>query len=147
MERLMKRAIFMAIILNSLLVACLLALGGCNGSSPTTQLPPLSPPTATATLPPNGGLPSDIPLYPGAQPIGAPTQNQASFQSSASQETISTFYQQQMPQHGWKTVQVQDNGPDGIILTFSKDTRVAHFVISPGIGNGGSAVLITLTSQ
>ncbi len=143
----MKRATFLTILLTGLLLAGILALGGCGGGSTTTSLPPLSPPTATPTLPPNGGLPSDIPLYPGAQLIGTPSQNQASFQAAASQETISTFYQQQMPQHGWKTVQVQDNGPDGIILTFSKDTRVAHFVISPGIGNGGSAVLITITSQ
>jgi len=143
----MKRATIVVLILNSLLPVVMLALGGCGGATSSTPLPTLSLPTATATLPPNGGLPSDIPIYPGAQIIGAPSQGQAGFQATASQETISSFYQQQMPQHGWKTVQVQDNGLDGIILTFSKDTRVAHLVISPGIDTGQSVVLITITTN
>ena len=141
----MKKSSINVLILTSLLALGLLILGGCDGgTSSSSALPPLTQ-TATSTQPARGGLPSDIPIYPGARFIGNPSASQASFQAPATQETISTFYQQQMPQNGWKTIQVQDNGPDGIILTFSKDTRTAHIVIAPGIGTTQASVLITIT--
>ena len=143
----MKKSSLIVLILSSLLAPGLLTLGGCGGeTSSGGPLPPLRL-TATATQPVHGGLPSDIPVYPGAQFIGNPSASQASFQAPATQEAISTFYQQQMPQNGWKTLQVQDNGQDGIILTFSKDTRTAHIVIAPGIGTNQASVLITITTS
>ena len=143
----MKKSSLIVLILNSLLALGLLTLGGCGGgNSSSGALPPLSV-TATPTRPAHGGLPSDIPIYPGAQFIGNPSASQASFQAPATQEALSAYYQQQMPQNGWKTLQVQDNGQDGIILTFSKDTRTAHIVIAPGIGTNQASVLITITSS
>lgn len=143
----MKKSSRIVLILNSLLALGLLTLGGCDGGTSSSGPPsPLSV-TATATQPARGGLPSDIPIYPGAKFIGNPSASQASFQAPATQEALSTFYQQQMPQNGWKTLQVQDNGQDGIILTFSKDTRTAHIVIAPGIGTNQASVLITITNS
>src|SRR5579885_372506 len=142
----MKKSSFIVLILSSALALCLLALGGCGGeSSSSGALPPLTV-TQTATQPARGGLPGDIPIYPGARFIGNPSSSQASFQAPATQEALSTYYQQQMPQNGWTTVQVQDHGQDGIILTFTKDTRTAHIVIAPGIGTNQASVLITITS-
>lgn len=143
----MKKSSLIVLILGSLLTLCLLTLDGCGGGSNATgALPPLTL-TATPTTPVHSGLPSDIPIYPGAQFIGNPSASQASFQAPATQEALSTFYQQQMPQNGWQTLQVQDHGQDGIILTFSKDTRTAHIVIAPGIGTNQASVLITITSS
>jgi ABC-type phosphate transport system substrate-binding protein len=142
----MKKSSLIVLILSSLLALCLLTLGGCGGGSSSGALPPLTL-TPTATQPARGGLPSDIPIYPGARFIGNPSASQASFQAPATQEALSTYYQQQMPQNGWTTVQVQDNGQDGIILTFTKDTRTAHIVIAPGIGTNQASVLITITTS
>jgi ABC-type phosphate transport system substrate-binding protein len=141
----MKKSSLIILILSSVLALCLLTLGGCGGASSSGALPPLTL-TPTATQPARGGLPGDIPIYPGARFIGNPSSSQASFQAPATQEALSTYYQQQMPQNGWTTVQVQDHGQDGIILTFTKDTRTAHIVIAPGIGTNQASVLITITS-
>ena len=120
-------------------------MGGCGGSSGSTYtVPPLSP---TPTQPVSSGLPSDIPIYPGAQLAGNPSAGQATFQAPASQEAVSTFYQQQMPQQGWKAGQVQDNGADGIFLTFTKDTRTVHISISPGSAQNQSTLIITVGAQ
>ena len=123
----------------------LLALGGCGGGpSGTFTFTPLP---STPTQPVSSGLPSDIPIYPGAQLAGSPSAGQATFQAPASQQAVSTFYQQQMPQQGWKAGQIQDNGADGIFLTFTKDTRTAHISISPGIAQNQSTLLITVGAQ
>lgn len=138
----MKR-LRLAIVPNSaLLLLALLALGGCGGGAGGIySVPALSP---TPTRPVSSGLPSDVPIYPGAQLVGKPSANQATFQAPADQETVSHFYQQQMPQQGWKTGQVQDNGADGIFLTFTKDTRTLHINISPGNASNQSTLVITL---
>ncbi len=140
----MKRAFIAAARASALLMLALLVLSGCDTNSPGTTTVTLPRPTATPTQPPNGGLPDDIPLYPGAQLVAAPASGQSSFQVTASLEMVSSFYQQQMPQQGWKVTQMQDNGSDGVILAFSKDTRVAHIVISPGFQSGQVVILITL---
>jgi|SRR5579859_2766663 len=143
----MKRAFIAVARASALMMVVLLALSGCDTSSPGTASVTISRPTATPTQPPNGGLPSDIPIYPGAQVVSNSSSaqpGQASFQAPASLEMVSSFYQQQMPQQGWKATQVQDNGADGVILAFSKDTRVAHIVISPGFQSGQVVILITL---
>ncbi len=136
----MKSALI-AIIYSS---ALLLALGGCGGSNGGYGLPP---PTAAPTQPASSGLPGDVPTYPGAQLVGKPSANQATFQVPADQETVSRFYQQQMPQQGWKTGQIQDNGADGIFLTFTKDTRTTHVNISPGNAPGQSTLIITIGNK
>jgi hypothetical protein len=141
----MKRALPAIAPASALLLLALLALGGCDGSaSGSYTVPPLSP---TPTRPTSSGLPSDIPIYPGAQLVGNPSANQATFQVPGDQETISSFYQQHMPQQGWKTGQIQDNGVDGIFLTFTKDTRTVHINISPGSAANQSTLIITVGNQ
>jgi hypothetical protein len=138
----MQKALTALISIGALLMLALLALGGCGGSAGSVySVPPLTP---TPTRPASSGLPSDVPIYPGAQLIGKPSANQATFQAPADQETVSSFYQQQMPRQGWKTGQVQDNGADGIFLTFTKDTRTIHVTISPGNTPNQSTLIITL---
>src|SRR5579883_890471 len=137
----MKRSWKMPMCCNVLLLG-LLALSGCSSSSTSSYSVPTFTPTSTP--PANGGLPTDIPAYPGAQFIGNPSPGQATFQAPASQETVKSFYQQQMPQNGWQEVQAVDNGTDGIFLSFSKDTRMAHISISPGASSGQSTILITV---
>ena len=136
-----KRSLLALICCNALLFVSLLAVSGCGGGSDGYSLPA---PTATPTQPANGGLPGDIPIYPGAQFVGNPSPGQATFQAPASQEMVKSFYQQQMPQNGWQEVQVVDNGADGIFLSFSKDTRMAHISISPGTSSSQSVILITI---
>ena len=130
---------------SSLLLLALLAMGGCgNSSSGAYTVPPLTP---TPSRPVSSGLPGDIPIYPGAQLAGNPSASQATFQAPANQEAISTFYQQQMPQQGWKAGQIVDNGADGIFLTFTKDTRTVHINISPGNVQNQSTLIITVGAQ
>jgi hypothetical protein len=139
----MKRSFIAITSISALLMLALLALGGCGDSSGSAYtLPPQ--PTPAPTQPASSGLPSDIPIYPGAQLVGNPSTNQATFQAPADQETISKFYQQQMPQQGWKTGQIQDNGADGIFLTFTKDARTLHVTITPGNTTNQSTLLITV---
>ncbi len=142
MRRVMKRGSLVLVSITGILLAGMLTLGGCGGSTGNVKMLPTL--TATPTQPGNGGLPADIPIYPNAQFIGSPSQGQASFQAPATQAMVSTFYQQQMPQHGWKTTQVQESGTDVVILTFRKDTRTVHIVIAPGSSAGQSSVLITV---
>jgi hypothetical protein len=143
----MKRSLLAATYFGLLLVLGVLALSGCGESSIGGPLPPT--PTTAPTELPGSGLPSDIPIYPGAQPVNLPTSQagQASFQVTATPEMVSSFYQQQMPQQGWKKTQLNDNGADGVILAFRKDTRVAHIVISPGFNAGQVVILITVGSN
>ncbi len=126
---------------SALLLLALLAFGGCGDSAGSYAL---FTPTSAPTQPANSGLPSDIPIYPGAQLVGKPAANQATFQAPADQKTVKSFYQQQMPQQGWKTGVIQDNGTDGIFLTFTKDTRTAHVNIAPGNTPGQSTLIITV---
>jgi hypothetical protein len=136
----MKRPTIALLSIGGLLM--LLALGGCGGSGAAGTPYVVATPTPTQT--PSSGLPSDIPIYPGAQLVGNPSANQATFQAPADQETIRSFYQQRLPQEGWKMVQIQDNGTDGIFLTFTKDTRTLHINISPGSAPNQSTLLITV---
>lgn len=138
----MQRSRLAIVPISALLMLALLALGGCGGGSSGGYTVPL--PTPTPTRPASSGLPGDVPIYPGAQLVGNPSANQTTFQAPADQETISHFYQQQMPRQGWKTGQVQDNGADGIFLTFTKDTRTLHINISPGNAPSQSTLIITL---
>ncbi len=124
------------------LSALLLALAGCGSDTTTPSASSLTPTPSAST-----GLPNDIPIYPGAQLVGTPAPGQASFQMPGSPQAISSYYQSQMPQHGWKTDQVQDNGADGILLAFSKDTRTAHFAIAPGAQARQTTVLITVATS
>ena len=129
------------------LVACLiaftlLALSGC-GSDNTATTAPTTRPTPSV----NTGLPDDIPLYPGAQLVGSTAPGQVSFQMPGSPQAISSYYQNEMPKHGWKTDQVQDNGADGILLAFSKAGRIAHFAIAPGASARQTTVLITVSTN
>ena len=126
---------------NALLLVGVLALSGCGGGGASGYSLPA--PSATPTQLANGGLPGDIPVYPGAQFVGNPSSGQTTFQAPAAQETVKSFYQQQMPQNGWQPGQVIDNGPDGIFLSFSKATRMAHITISPGASATQSTILIT----
>ncbi len=141
----MRRSVLALAASSALLLLAFLALGGCGGGSTAGYVVPTLPPTPTQ--PASSGLPGDIPIYTGAQLSGKPSANQATFQVPADQETVSTFYQQQMPQQGWKTGAVQDNGTDGIFLTFTKDTRTAHINIAPGSAPNQSTVIITVGSQ
>lgn len=125
-----------------LITFVLLALSGCgsdNSAAPST--------TIKATPSANTGLPNDIPIYPGAQLVGTTAPGQASFQMPGSPQAISSYYQTEMPKHGWKIDQVQDNGADGILLAFSKAGRTAHFAIAPGASARQTTVLITVSSN
>src|SRR5690349_13396412 len=103
----MRKPILVITLGSALLLLALVALGGCDSSSPSSYVVPTLPPTPTQ--PTSSGLPSDIPIYTGAQLSGKPSANQATFQVPADQETVSHFYQEQMPQQGWKTGAIQDN--------------------------------------
>lgn len=139
-RRLLTPRLFPLIICLS---ALLLALAGCGSDNGSTTSANTPRPTPSAS----SGLPGDIPIYPGAQLVGTPAPGQASFQMPGSPQAISSYYQSQMPQHGWKTDQVQDNGADGILLAFSKDTRTAHFAIAPGAQARQTTVLITVATS
>jgi hypothetical protein len=136
-----KRHLFTPLI--CLLAFTLLTLAGCgsDGTATTSTTPPITSTPSAGT-----GLPDDIPIYPGAQLVGTPAPGQASFQMPGSSQAISSYYQSQMPEHGWKTDQVQDNGTDGILLAFSKGGRVAHFAIAPGASAQQTTVLITVSN-
>lgn len=139
----MKRPVVALAYISALLVLALLLLEGCSGGPGGGYGAPLIL-TPTPTHPLSSGLPSDVPIYPGAQLVGNPSANQAAFQVAADQETVKRFYQQQMPQQGWQAGQAQDNGADGIFLTFTKDTRTIHVTISPGNAANESTLIITL---
>jgi hypothetical protein len=130
-------------LLSCCLALTLLAFAGCGSDTTTaTSSTPIKPTPSASS-----GLPDDIPIYPGAQLVGTPASGQASFQVPGSPQAISSYYQAQMPEHGWKTDQVQDNGADGILLAFSKTGRTAHFVIAPGAQAQQTTVLITVTTS
>ncbi|HEY7126200.1 MAG TPA: hypothetical protein VH540_19815 [Ktedonobacterales bacterium] len=129
-------------LISCLIAFMLLVLSGC-GSANTATTAPTTRPTPSV----NTGLPDDIPLYPGAQLVGTTAPGQASFQMPGSPQAISSYYQAQMPEHGWKTDQVQDNGADGILLAFSKPGRIAHFAIAPGTSAQQTTVLITVSTS
>ena len=138
----MRRSVF-AIALSSAML--LLALSACGDTPSSSYVVPTLTPTPTHQV--SSGLPNDIPIYPGAQLSGKPSADQATFQAPADQQTVSAFYQQQMPQEGWTTGEIEDNGADGIILTFTKDTRTVHLSISPGSAQGQSTLIITVGNE
>jgi hypothetical protein len=139
----MKKPVLTSVSMSALLMLVLLAPGGCGGGAGGFYGPP-PPATPSPTKPASSGLPSDIPIYPNAQLIGKPAANQATFQAPADQQTVKNFFQRNMPQQGWKAGQVEDNGADGIFLTFTKDTRTVHINISPGSAPGASTLIITV---
>src|SRR5262245_1136406 len=108
----MKGQLRLLPLLSCLLFCALLALAGCAGDADSGAAATAHQPSPTVST----GLPNDIPIYPGAQLVGTPAPGQASFEMPGSPHAISNFYQSQMPQHGWKTIQVQDNGADGIVM-------------------------------
>jgi hypothetical protein len=139
----MKSHRYVCSLLSCLIVLTLLALASCDSNASTAAPATTLSPTPTFS----SGLPDDIPIYPGAQLLGTPAPGQASFQMPGSPQAISSFYQSQMPAHGWKTEQVQDNGADGILLTFRQAGQSAHFVIAPGAEPRQTTVLITVSTS
>jgi hypothetical protein len=123
---------------------------GAVGSSATTQ-PTAKPGRATATpgLAPTvpiseSGLPTDIPLYPGATGLIKLTDQAVEFQTSATPDQVDQFYQQQMPSQKWALVSSTKQGVN-IIQIWQKDNRIVSIsILSQG---GKTVVMITFQNS
>jgi hypothetical protein len=119
---------------------------GAVGSPATTQ-PTAKPGRATATpgLAPTvplseSGLPTDIPLYPGATGLLKLTDQAVEFQTSDTPDQVDQFYQQQMPAQKWKLMSNTKQGTS-IIQMWQKDNRIVSISILPQ--GEKTAVMIT----
>lgn len=120
-----------------------LVLIGCGGNQPsvtnrttipTNQTPtPTSQPTPIPTAEP---LPNDIVVYPGAQLVLAQRTTVGtlySYISTASLDTVTRFYTDQMPAKGWTQASAELNGAEGSYLVYIKENRSVMVNIVPDL--------------
>ncbi len=126
-----------------LALALALLLIGCGGNQPgvTTRTPPPANQTPTPTssptpVPTAEPLPQDIVVYPGAQLVLAQRTTVGtlySYLSTASLDTVTHFYMDQMPKKGWTQASAELNGSEGSYLVYIKDNRSVMINIVPDL--------------
>lgn len=125
----------------SLALAILLISCGGNQPNTTNQTPTLVNRTPTPTsqptpIPTAEPLPEDIVVYPGAQLVLAQRTTVGtlySYISTASLDSVTHFYMDQMPRHGWTQASAELNGAEGSYLIYIKENRSVMVNIVPDL--------------
>jgi len=156
------------LVLSCNLTSALSAAGSSPSPMPQMAVTDTAPPAATtpalspaptqetsgaqaAGNSPAGGLPSDVPVYPGATPAAFQVQGIVAYDSNDSQAKVSSFFKAQLPGRGWSSVPLDQNAAAIATLKgwpvskWTKGTRTMLIVIEPN-GNG-SAILYYLNWQ
>lgn len=117
------------------------SLMACNNSSnnSTKETPkevsktptqfPSEPETSTNINMPELQLPSDVPMYPGAEVTSKRKTNKISafsYKTEAHMQEINKFYDEELKKRGWRTVAQLPNSTDGIL--YSKDERTVRVI-------------------
>jgi hypothetical protein len=124
-------------------LALAIILIGCGSSQPngTDATPTLIIQTPTPTRPPTPvptaePLPEDIVVYPGAQLVLAQRTTVGtlySYISTASLDTVTHFYMDQMPKNDWTQTSAELNGSEGSYLIYTKENRSVMVNIVPDL--------------
>jgi hypothetical protein len=121
---------------------------GAVGSSATTEPGTKATPTRTKGVAPTvpvsaSGLPTDIPLYPGATGLTKISTEAVEFFTTDAPAKVDQFYQQQMPAQKWTLLSATKQG-ENIIEVWQKDNRVATIAILPQ--GGQTAIMVTFAT-
>jgi len=122
-----------------------------NKTATPTRQGPISVDSPTATTPPEP-LPSDIPVYPGAQLVVSEritTGTLYFYRTTAALQAVITFYTSQMPKQDWTQESAgQNTGSQGEFLVYTKDTRSVLLNIVPDpITPAQTDISITLSNS
>jgi hypothetical protein len=108
------------------------------GPSPTPGLKP----TANAS---QSGLPSDVPLYPGATDLKTLPNMGVSFSTSDAPDAVAKFYRDQLKTFKWNLQNELKPAADTIIQTWMMSNRM--LVVNIGVKNGATTVMIMISGQ
>ncbi|GAB4497239.1 MAG: hypothetical protein OHK0052_08480 [Anaerolineales bacterium] len=154
-----SRRIWLALLLSLLLFG----LSACTASAPTVQFEPVNNASssndpalqataqalANQTLPISGQQkPVDIPTPESPAENFSAEEGIVSFNSNMTYAEVVAFYNEQMPQKGWR--KIPDSSfefQDSSLILFQKDNRQAMLAISVDPQNGKTVVLITISTQ
>jgi hypothetical protein len=86
-------------------------------------------------------LPSDIPFFAGGEVDPASDESTTVFRTSATADTVATFYDRDMVRNGWTR---ESRRPAGraTMMVFKKEERTVRFIITPDPTIGKTAVTI-----
>lgn len=151
--------------LTCLFAVLFVGLNACNSSTPTVQFEPVNNPSAeipndpalqataqalaNQTLPVSGQQkPVDIPTPESPAENFSAEEGIVSFNSNMTYPEVVAFYNEQMPQKGWRKIPESSfEFQDSSLLLFQKSNRQAMLAISIDPQTGKTVVLITISTQ
>lgn len=127
----------LVLVMAGSLMAC--SNNSSNNSAGTTEVPkeiskaptqfPSEPETDTNINMPELQLPSDVPMYPGAEVTSKRRTNKIkafSFKTDAHMDEITKFYDEELKKQGWRTIPQLPNSTDGLL--YGKDERTVRLI-------------------
>jgi hypothetical protein len=99
-------------------------------------------PTADAS---QSGLPSDVPLYPGATDLKKLPNFGVSFSTSDPPDSVAEFYRDQLKTFKWNLQNELKPAADTVIQTWMMSNRM--LVVNIGVKNGATTVMIMISGQ
>jgi hypothetical protein len=123
----MKKSRVLFILATVVAIAILLvACGGGKTTNPVAETQSVSPVTTqetggetAATATPPSGVPDDVPIMPNARELQASNLLNVIYKIDVSINDVVAFYQQELPNYGWETV----NNPDSVVGSMAQMAR------------------------
>jgi hypothetical protein len=127
----MKKSRILLVLATVVAIAILLvACGGGKTATPAAETQSVGPVTTqetgttpsgetAATATPPNGVPDDVPIMPNARELQASNMLNVIYKIDVSINDVVAFYQQELPNYGWETV----NNPDSVVGSMAQMAR------------------------